>query len=84
MFLLEGVLQSLISWLIAVPISLIIAPWFAAYLGRTLFGANLEYRYSFQAALIWLAIILVIGALSSVAPARSATKVSVRQSLAYE
>lgn len=84
MFLLEGVLQSLISWLIAVPLSLFVAPWFAAYLGRTLFGANLEYRYNFQAALIWLLIILIIGGLSSVAPARSATKISVRQSLAYE
>ena len=84
MFLLEGILQALMSWLIALPVSFAFAPMFAAEVGRALFGANLDYRYDYQAALVWLVIILLIGALSSIAPARSATRISVRQSLAYE
>lgn len=84
MFVMEGVLQGAISWLIALPISLILAPFLSNTLGRIMFGTNLEYRYDYQAAIIWLILILVIGALASIGPARNATKISVRQSLAYE
>ena len=84
MFMLEGMLQGAMSWLVALPISLFCAPLFANTIGKIMFGTNLEYRYDFQAALTWLIVVLVIGILSSIAPARSATKISVRQSLAYE
>ncbi len=84
MFVLEGVLQGLLSWLIALPLSLAFAPLFADVLGRTIFGTNLTYRYDFQAAMVWLVLILIIGAFASILPARGATRVSVRQSLAYE
>ena len=84
MFMLEGVLQGAISWLFALPLSLIFSPLLGGSLGRVMFGANLEYRYDYQSALIWLVVVIAIGALSSIGPARSATKISVRQSLAYE
>jgi putative ABC transport system permease protein len=84
MFMLEGTLQAAISWLLALPLSLALAPILTNALGRIMFGANLEYRYDSQAALIWLVVVLVIGLLASMGPARSATKISVRQSLAYE
>jgi len=84
MFVMEGALQGAISWLIALPISLLCAPFFSSTLGRIMFGMSLEYRYDYQAAITWLILILVIGALASIGPARSATKISVRQSLAYE
>lgn len=35
------------------------------------------------ALLIWLAIILIISTLASILPARNATRISVRESLAY-
>ncbi len=84
MFMLEGILQGALSWLIAVPLSLIGAPLFSNTIGRIMFGINLEYRYDFQAALVWLMVVLIIGMVSSIGPARSATRVSVGQSLAYE
>jgi putative ABC transport system permease protein len=84
MFMLEGILQGVMSWLLALPLSLVLAPLFAGRLGRIMFGINLEYRYDYQAALVWLVIVLLIGAVASIGPARSATRVSVRQSLAYE
>lgn len=84
MFMLEGILQGVISWLIALPISFASAPLFAEQLGRVMFGVNLQYRYDYQAALIWLGLILLIGVLASLGPARNATRISVRQSLAYE
>ena len=83
MFVMEGVLQGLFSWLIAVPLSFVLGQPLANALGRVLFEANLDYLYNSGAVLIWLVIILAISIVASVLPARSATLVSVRDSLAY-
>jgi ABC-type lipoprotein release transport system permease subunit len=48
-----------------------------------LFEATLDYQYNFGAVLTWLAIVLVISVLASILPARNATIISVRDSLAY-
>ncbi len=84
MFVVEALVQALLSWLIAVPLSLVGAPLLSNALGRMTFGTNLEYRYDYTAAVGWLALVLVVGLLASVLPARSASKIGVRQSLAYE
>jgi putative ABC transport system permease protein len=83
MFMMEGILQGLFSWLVAVPISIVAAASLAQLLGQAMFDANLDYQYNYQAVLIWLGIILVISSLASVLPARNATQISVRDSLAY-
>ena len=83
MLLMEGVLQGLMSWAIAVPISFFLGQPLANALGQTMFEANLDYQYNSQAVIIWLVIILIISALASVLPARNATRISVRDSLAY-
>jgi putative ABC transport system permease protein len=83
MFVMEGVLQGLFSWLLAVPLSFVVARLLASALGQVMFDASLDYRYDFSAVLIWLGIILLISVLASILPARSATQVSVRESLAY-
>ncbi len=84
MFVMEGVLQGVLSWLFALPLSLLFAPVMATNLGRVMFGTNLVYRYDTQSAVVWLLIVVVIGTVASIGPARNATKISVRQSLAYE
>jgi putative ABC transport system permease protein len=82
-FIMEGVLQGVLSWLIAVPISLLTTPLLARALGMTMFGATLDYRYNWGAVGMWLVFILVIAAVASIMPANSATRISVRDSLAY-
>ncbi len=84
MFMLEGVLQGLFSWLMAVPLSMLVAKPLADALGQAIFEANLDYQYSYQAVLVWLLIILMISTLASLVPARNATQISVSQSLAYQ
>ena len=79
MFMMEGVLQGLISWLVVVPVSFVLGKPMANALGMVLFDANLDYRYNFGAVLVWLAIILVISVLASIIPARNATIISVRE-----
>ncbi len=82
-FIMEGVLQGLLSWLIATPISILASPGLADALGKTMFGARLDYSYNWTALLVWLGLIIGISALASIVPANRATRISVRDSLAY-
>lgn len=83
LFVMEGVLQGLLSWLIAIPLAYVLAQPLAQALGQTMLGIELDFAFSGTAVFIWLAVILIISAVASIIPARSATRVSVRQSLAY-
>lgn len=82
-FLMEGVLQGLLSCLFAIPLSFAFGGMFARALGEAMFGATLDYAYNWSAVGIWIVIMLVIATLASMLPARSATQISVRESLAY-
>jgi putative ABC transport system permease protein len=82
-FVMEGILQGLLSWLVAIPISILASPTVADAMGHAMFGATLDYQYNWPAVGIWLGIIIVISVLASVLPARGATRISVRDSLAY-
>ena len=55
----------------------------ARQMGQVMLDINLDYAYSFGAVLVWLVIVLLISTLASILPARSATLISVRKSLAY-
>lgn len=83
MLILEGVLQGLTSWLVAVPLSFLLGQPLAALMGQAMFKIALDYQYHWGAMGIWLAMVVVISILASVMPARNATTISVRESLAY-
>ena len=83
MLIMEGVLQGTLSWAVAVPLSFLLGRPLAQQMGQIILDINLDYAYSYGAVLLWLAIILSISTLASVLPARSATQISVRESLAY-
>ena len=82
-FVMEGILQGLLSWCIAVPNSILVSPTVADAMGHAMFGATLDYQYNWSAVAVWLGIILIISVLASIFPARGATRISVRDSLAY-
>jgi putative ABC transport system permease protein len=82
-FLGEGVSLGMLSWLLAVPLSYPCARAFGNAIGST-FGASLDFDYSLPSVLIWLVLVTVLSALASVWPALRATRVSVREALAYE
>jgi putative ABC transport system permease protein len=44
---------------------------------------ELDYAFNGTAVIIWLLVILLISLLASIVPARQATRISVRESLAY-
>ncbi|HEX9116189.1 MAG TPA: FtsX-like permease family protein [Anaerolineae bacterium] len=84
MLILEGVLQCLVSWAIAVPLSFLLGRQLAESMGQAMFSSSLTYRYDYPAVGIWLALVLAIAVLAALVPARKATHISVRESLAYE
>lgn len=83
MFIMEGIFQGLFSWAVVVPLSFAAGKPMSAALGLAIFSAELDYRFSSDAAIVWLALIVVISSLASILPARSAARISVRESLAY-
>ena len=83
MFILEGVLQGLLSWLLAVPLSYLLARPIAAVLGETIFKVSLDFAYNYTAVGVWLVAVVCIAFLASIIPAHAAGRISVRESLAY-
>jgi putative ABC transport system permease protein len=80
----EGVFVGLLSWLFAVPLSYPSAVAFSNAVGDTLLLVPLEFSYSTNGVFWWLGIVAVLSTLASLWPALRATRVSVREALAYE
>jgi putative ABC transport system permease protein len=82
--LVEGILIGLISWffgvLLAFPISILLDN--AA--GIAFLRSPLNFVFSWDGVLIWLAVSIIIAIIASLIPARSAAKMTVREILAYE
>jgi putative ABC transport system permease protein len=83
-FVCEGVLVGVLSWLLAVPLSYPSARFFSDAMGDSLIRIPLEFTYSLEGVGFWLLVVVVLSALASLWPAFRATRVSVRESLAYE
>jgi len=84
MFVVEGMLVGALSWLLAAPLSYPAARVFGDVIGQAVFAMPLNFVYAADGLLLWLLIVSVLSALASFWPALQATKVSVRESLAYE
>ncbi|MGH2542202.1 MAG: FtsX-like permease family protein [Ardenticatenaceae bacterium] len=83
-FLVEGILIGLLSWIaggiLAVPIGKLLSD----IVGVSFVDRPLSYEFSTDGVLLWLAIVFVLAALSSLWPAWRAARLTVRDVLAYE
>lgn len=82
-FMGEGLLLGMLSWFVAIPLSIVAGKQFVIALGQIL-DFPFEYRYSAQSIWLWFGIIFLISITASWLPSRRATQISVRESLAYE
>jgi putative ABC transport system permease protein len=80
----EGLTIGLLSWLIAVVVTIPVGRGLSAMMGSFIFNRPATPAYSVTGALLWLPIVLLIALVSSLMPARRAVRVSVREALAYE
>ncbi len=82
-FMGEGLMLAILSWLVAIPLSAAAGRKFVEALG-TIIDFPFDYLYSGQSVWLWFAIVVIIALGASWLPSRRATKISVRESLAYE
>lgn len=83
LFIGEGLILGWLSWLIALPLSIPASRAMLFGLGEA-FQFEIIYHYTPNGAILWFAIITLLSILASLLPARGATRVSVRESLAYQ
>ncbi len=83
LFIGEGLILGWLSWLIALPLSVPAGKIMLTAISQA-FRQDYLYHYTPTGALVWLGVITILSVLASWAPARSATRISVRESLAYQ
>jgi putative ABC transport system permease protein len=80
----EGMIIGLISFVIGSLLSVPGGMGLASVLGNAFFGSPLIYTFNLQSILYWLALSLVVAAGASVYPAMQASRINVREAMAYE
>jgi putative ABC transport system permease protein len=80
----EGVLIGLISWVLGTLLSYPLGNLLSGGVGMAFIGVWTKYVFSYVGVWAWLAVVMVVSALASLAPARRASRISVREALAYE
>ena len=80
----EGVLIGLLSWIGGVLLGVPIGTLLASVLGMGLFGTPFTFVLAWNSLLIWLIVVVVLSVLASAVPAMHASRLTVREVLAYE
>jgi putative ABC transport system permease protein len=80
----ESVSVGFMSWALTVPASYPGARVFSRLVGAQLVDIPLDFAYPVLSLIVWLVIIVVVSALAGLWPALRASRISVRESLAYE
>jgi putative ABC transport system permease protein len=83
-FIVEGIIIGLLSWgagaILAYPISKLLSD----AVGQQFLSTPLDYTFSLNGVLIWLGVVICLSALASFLPAWNASRLTVREVLAYE
>lgn len=82
-FVTEGVVIAVMAWALGALLSWPFSIWLVDALGAAM-NLPLSYRFSFLGVFAWLATVVVIASLASLAPAWRASQVSIRDAIAYE
>lgn len=83
-FIIEGIIIGLLSWLFGAILAYPISKFLSDTIGRQFLSAPLDYTFSINGVLLWLAVVIVLSALASFLPAWNASRLTVREVLAYE
>jgi putative ABC transport system permease protein len=83
-FIVEGLTIGLLSWLLGSVTAIPMTHALNRALGEATMGNPLTYSYSMPGLWLWLVVVLILSALASFIPARNASRLTVREVLAYE
>ncbi len=84
LFLAEGLLIGLISWALGAVLAIPISRTLSDALGMVFLSRPLSYSISAEGVVIWLGVVIVLAAVASLFPAWRASRLAVREVLAYE
>jgi putative ABC transport system permease protein len=79
----EGLFIGLMSWLLALPLSLPISLALGNYLGNMAFRSALPFIISPMGLSVWLALVAIGSIAASAYPAQQASRLTIRETLAY-
>ncbi|MFQ5435839.1 MAG: ABC transporter permease, partial [Anaerolineae bacterium] len=80
----EGVFVGLLSWLLAAIVAYPMGWVMSTAVGISFIKTPLIYAFAPLGILLWLAVVVVLAVIASYVPARNASKLVVREALAYE
>jgi len=80
----EGVIIGLISWLIGAALAFPMGAVLSTAVGQALFSRSLPYTFSSGGVVAWFVIVALLAAFASFLPAWNASRLTVREVLAYE
>jgi putative ABC transport system permease protein len=83
-FILEGITIGLMSWSLGSLLAIPMSQGLNQAIGRAMMGVPLSYTYSMPGLWIWFVVVLILSTLASFIPARNASRLTVREVLAYE
>ncbi len=83
-FIVEGVIIGLLSWAVGAILAYPISKLLSDAVGIQFLSVPLDYTFSIGGVVIWLVVVIVLSALASFLPAWNASRLTVREVLAYE
>lgn len=83
-FIREGVAIGLLSWLLGVGLAFPLGKGLSDAVGLSIMGVVQPFAYSITGVWLWLVLVVILSALASFLPARNASRLTVREVLAYE
>jgi putative ABC transport system permease protein len=83
-FIREGIAIGILSWLLGSVLAFPLGKALSDAVGIPVLGVPLKFSYSMAGVWIWLILVVILSALASFLPARNASRLTVREVLAYE
>jgi putative ABC transport system permease protein len=83
-FIREGMMVGGLSWVLGTVLAVPLSKVLSTAVGVPLMGTPLSFAFSTTGMWVWLGLVLLLSALASLAPARNAARLTVREVLAYE
>lgn len=80
----EGVVIGMISFVLAVILSVPFTYLLSTIVSLAIFQTPIEVVFTYSGYVIWLGLVLALSALASIMPARNAARLTIREVLAYE
>ena len=82
--IIEGIIIGLISWVVGLVVSIPLGTLLSNVVGNGFLRSPLIQSFSWAGAILWLILMIFISIIASFIPARRATRLTVRDVLAYE